>query len=248
MKVLRFESREAWLNGRLGLITGSAVRKTITLRGEGIKSGVYRRAYESIAGSAAINEEDDENAMERGTRLEPEAITRFEKQTGKKVDRSLVLWVSDEDARMGVSPDGFIGKTAAIEVKCLSGAKHVEALDTHKIPNNTLGYEEQAIQYFIVNEKLRTLYYVFFNPTLPAPLDYLCLTFTRKEMQPEIDRILAAERQALVEVRRVVNKLTLYNPEDVKKIEERKAELLAGREEAHAADLRKVGALMHANA
>jgi hypothetical protein len=248
MKTLKFESREAWLNGRLGLITGSEVRKTVTLRGDGIKSGVYRRAYESIAGAAAINEEDDERAMDRGIRLEPEAIARFEKETGKKVDSSLVLWVSDEDPRMGVSPDGFIGKTIALEVKCLSGAKHVEALDTRKIPENTGGYEEQVIQYFIVNEKLRTLYFVLYNPTLPAPLDYLCLTFTRKEMQPEIDRILGAERRAVAQVRRIVNELTLYSPDEIKAVRKREAELLATNEAVHRSNLELIGAKVKAKA
>lgn len=229
MKIVRFEEREAWLNWRLGKITGSSVKDTVTLKGEGTKPGVYRAAAESIIGSAAID--DDENPMARGTRLESEAIERFCKETGKKVDSSLLAWESDLDSRMSVSPDGVIGAKAAVEVKCLSAAKHVEAIFTKKIPKNTGGYEEQALQYFIINEKLQTLYYVFYDPRFPAPLDFFYLTITRKEKEDEIARLWEAEKEAVAMVRQIVNTLTLYSPEDIQKVEEVRQELLGVHQE-----------------
>jgi hypothetical protein len=225
MKVHRYESREAWLNGRLGKVTGSTLKETVTLAGEGIKPGVFRAAAESLIGSAAID--DEENPMARGNRLEPEAIERFRQETGKKVDDSLLIWESDADPRMAVSPDGVIGKTAAVEVKCLSAAKHVEARYTGRIPKNTAGYEEQVLQYFIVNRKLIDLYYIFYDPRFPQPLDFFFLTFTRKELTKEIERYQRAERDAVSMVRKIVNDLSLYSPEEVQAREARKRELLA---------------------
>jgi hypothetical protein len=130
-----------------------------------------------------------------------------------------------------VSPDGVIGQTAAVEVKCLSAAKHVEARYTGRIPKNTAGYEEQVLQYFIVNEKLRTLYYVFYDPRFPKPLDFFFLTFTRKEMAKEIERYYRAERDAVAVVRKIVNDLSFYSPEEVQAREARKRELLASSQE-----------------
>jgi hypothetical protein len=49
--------------------------------------------------------------MDRGKRLEDEAIERFAKETGKKVNTDLVLWMRDDDENIAVSPDGSIGKT-----------------------------------------------------------------------------------------------------------------------------------------
>lgn len=226
MKVTRFEDREPWLVARLGKATGSIAKElTGASRSEGVKPAIYRLAAESLIGSAALAEE--ENPMLRGLRLEPVAIARFEKETGKKVDAGLMLWERDDDSRIAVSPDGMIGKTAAIEIKCLSSAKHVEAMVTQYIPKNTAGYEEQALQYFVVNEKLTKLYYGFYDDRFPSPLDFFYLTFTRKEMQSQIDNLYLAECAAVAKVREIVNRISLYSPDDVAKINAVKEELLS---------------------
>jgi hypothetical protein len=242
MKVTEFESREAWLNGRLGKVTGSALKDVVSMRGDGIKAGVYAAAAESIIGAAVIAENDlsSSQVMERGHTLEPDAVARFEKETGKEVKRGHVLWEHDSDSRMAVSPDGMIGKTEAVEVKCLLSAKHVEALATRAIPKNTGGYYEQMLQYFIVNEKLRKLYYIFYHPDFPEELQFMYLTFTRKDLADEIAKYAAAEREAVSNVRSIVNKLTLYSPEEVKQIQAVREELLAADQTAHRANLEKM--------
>ncbi len=246
MKVRIFESREAWLNGRLGKITGSALKETINLRDSATKPGVWRTAAESIIGSAAIAEDDltSVQIMQRGHDLEPVAIARFEKEARKRVTRGLVLWESDEDSRMAVSPDGMIGKTAAIEVKCLLSPKHLEALYTKAIPKNTGGYEEQAAQYFIVHEKLKTLYYAFYHPDFPEGLDFFFLTFTRSDLQEDIERFSVAEREAAAKIREIVNAVTLYSPEEVAKVNAVKEELLAGAQVVHAEGMAKLQELV----
>jgi hypothetical protein len=249
MKVRTFDSQEAWLNWRLGKITGSGVKDTVNLRDGAIKAGVWRAAAESIIGSAVLAEETltSSQVMDRGHKLEPIALARFAKETGKKVDGGLIGWESDDDMRMAVSPDGVVGKTAAIEVKCLLSPKHVEALYTRDIPKNTGGYEEQLAQYFIVNEKLTKVYYVFYHPDFPAPLDFFYLTFTRKDLQKDIERILAAEREAVGLVRAIVNAVSLYSPEEIAKVNAVKEELLADAQSAHAAGVAKVRSMMSPN-
>lgn len=212
MKVLKFDEasggREGWLNARLGKLTGSRARDVITLKGDSIKADAYNLVAERLIGSAALVE--DESAMERGTRLEPEAIDRFTKETGKKVSKELVLWLRDDDESIAVSPDGVIGKgsTEAVEVKCLSAGRHIEARVTGKIPNGATGYMEQARQYFVVNDKLKKLYFVFYDPRFPAPLDYFCIVVKRKDVQKEVEEWLEMERNVLNWVRNTVNNLT----------------------------------------
>src|SRR3954454_22227301 len=109
MKTLTFDSQEEWLAARRGKITGSRLKDIVMKRGTGYKMGYYELIAERLAVAA-----DDENPMDRSTRLEEEAMKRFVEQTRKKVDTSLVIWTRDDNESIAVSPDGFIGKTEAV--------------------------------------------------------------------------------------------------------------------------------------
>lgn len=248
MKVRTFDSQEAWMNWRLGKLTGSRVKDAVNLRDGATKAEVWRMAAESIIGSAVLAEEALTSAqvLERGHTLEPIALARFGKLTGKKVDASLVGWESDEDSRLAVSPDGVIGKTEAVEVKCLLSPKHVEALYTRDIPKNTAGYEEQRLHYFIVNPKLRKLHHVFYHPDFPAPLDLFVITVTREELADEIARYEGLEREVVAKVRDIVNTLTLYGPDEAMKMQAVHEELVAAAAEKHAAGKAKLQNLINA--
>lgn len=198
MKILKFNNEEDWKSARLGKITGSKLKSVIGKRG-GFNKGFYELIAEKIALPA-----DEENPMDRGKRLEEEAIKYFEKQTGKKVDSSLVLWISDKNDSIAISPDGVIGKTEAIEVKCLNSASHIEALINESIPSE---YEEQVLQYFIVNPKLTTLYFAFYDPRIKAK-PFFYFTVNRKDKEEQIEKYLELELEAIKKVEEIVLKLT----------------------------------------
>ena len=164
MKIQRFDNEDEWLEARLGRITGTRL-KDLVRRGSGYKIGFYEIIAERIAIPT-----NAENVMDRGKRLEDEALERFAKETKKKVSNDLVIWHRDDDESIAVSPDGSVGKTETIECKCLSSARHLEAWITKEIPAD---YEMQALQYFIVNEKLKTLYFVFYDPRMPKDFFWL---------------------------------------------------------------------------
>src|ERR1700704_2195090 len=105
MKTLKFADREAWLFARRGKITGSRLKDIVVKRGTGRKLGFWELVAEGL-GLAP----EDESAMDRGSRLEPEALERFATETKKKLDTSLVIWTRDDDESIAVSPDAFIGK------------------------------------------------------------------------------------------------------------------------------------------
>ena len=168
-----------------------------------------KKAFYELIAEKVATEPEKENPMDRGNRLEPEAIDRFIKETGKKVDTSLVMWVNKENENIAVSPDGFIlsknGKVKeAVEAKCLSSASHIEAWLTKSVP---VEYESQKIQYFAVNSNLEALHFVFYDPRIPAK-DYFVLTFYRKDLQSEIDYYLDYEKRTLKEVSEIVTELT----------------------------------------
>lgn len=199
MQKLNFETKEEWLLKRRGKITGSALKDIIVKRGTGKKIGFYKLIAERLAIPPS-----DENAMDRGTRLEEEALQRFEKETGKQVDNSLVIWTRDDNENIAISPDGVISDTEAVEVKCLASERHIQALVEDKVPDD---YWEQVLQYFAVNDNLETLYFVMYDPRLYKK-DFFYFTITREQVQEEVTFVLDYQRQVLEEVEKITNELS----------------------------------------
>lgn len=201
MKTITFANREEWFEARRGKITGSTLKDIVVKRGTGKKIGFYELIAERLGIPA-----DGENPMDRGTRLEPEAVAEFEKATKQKVDTSLVIWEREDNESIAVSPDGFIGETVAIEAKCLASSRHIEAFLTQEIPSD---YEFQKLQYFIVNDKLQTLYFCFYDPRVLAK-PFFIIEVLREQVQDEVDMYLDYQKSILKEVDEVVNRLTNF--------------------------------------
>ena len=183
----KFDDKEQWLNARNGKITGSKLRDLIVKRGNGEKKGFYQL----IADRVAIKP-DEENPIDRGTRLEEEAIARFVKETDKKVNTDLVIFSRRDNPNIAFSPDAY-GDDYVVEVKCLSSASHIEAFITQKIPSE---YEDQVIQPFVVNDDLKTLYLVFYDPRIPSK-DFFFLTIRRSDIAEKVEEYLEYEKEKL---------------------------------------------------
>jgi putative phage-type endonuclease len=199
MKVKYFATKDDWLEGRKGKITGSVLKDIVVKRGSGEKVGFYQIIADRIS------QKTDEDPMERGSRLEPEAIDVFSSKIGKDIDTSLVIWERDDNPSIAISPDGFMGETEAVEVKCLSGAKHIESYLTNKIPEE---YHYQVLQYFIVNEKLETLYFVLYNPEMPEKIQMHYFIISRKDVQDQVDTYTAYQKEKLATIDEIINTLT----------------------------------------
>lgn len=155
------QKSDEWHQIRKGKITGTTLKSIM-----GTPKARQDAIYEIIAERLTVgveSEGDYENPMDRGNRLEPDAITMFEFETGKQVER-VGFCEDDENEKIANSPDGLIGENEAIEVKCMGGKNHVKMWLTNKVPDE---YEYQVIQYFIVNKKLEKLYFVGYNPEIP---------------------------------------------------------------------------------
>ena len=201
MKTYTFADRDSWLQARQGKITGSKLGGIVVKRGTGKKIGFWELCAERLGIPA-----DDESAMARGQRLESDGVDAFMLATGKQVDTSLVLWARDDNESIALSPDGFIGDEEAVEVKCLSSARHIEALVTGEVPSD---YEFQVLQYFIVNEKLKTLWLVFYDPRILAKPLFI-IEVKREDVQEDVQKYLEYQRQTLVEIDEVVLRLSNF--------------------------------------
>lgn len=198
MKITTYNNEDEWLDARRGKITGTRLKDLIVKRGTGYKLGFYEIIAERIAIPA-----NGENVMDRGHRLEVDAVVRFEKETGKEVDKSLVIMHRDDDDNIAYSPDGFIGDTEDVEVKCLSSARHLQAYLTKEVPGE---YWEQVLQGFIVNDKLEKRYILFYDPRMPV--DFFWIEVSREQVQQEVEEYLALERDILKQIDELEKQLT----------------------------------------
>lgn len=206
MKSQLFSDRDKWLDARMGRITGSKLGSLIGKRDGKPKKGYYELIAEKVALPPT-----GENVMDRGNRLESEAVARFAEETGKEVDTSLVIWSRDDSEDIAISPDGFVTTeveghsivTEAVECKCLNSASHIEAYLTQQIPSE---YEHQVLQYFVVNEDLEKLYFVFYDPRMPK--DFFYVERTRVELLEDIAYYLELEQRVLAEIADIERQLT----------------------------------------
>ena len=199
MKEYKFDNDDSWLIARRGKVTGTRLKDVIVKRGTKEKLGFYELIAERLASA-----DSEKDGIERGLRLEPEALLKFAEMTGKKIDTTKRLWVHDDNPDIAVSPDGSIGKNEAVEVKCLASARHLEALLTQQIPDD---YEMQILQYFIVNEKLKKVYVVFYDPRISVKeLHYL--EVNRKDVAEQVKEFYEYQTNLLKRVDEIVTGLS----------------------------------------
>lgn len=203
MKILNIEQRtQEWLDARLGKITGTKLKDIVVKRGTGRKIGFY----ELLADRLAVDTEN-EDPMERGARLEQEAIEKFQEMTGLKVDTSAGLCISDKNPNIAYSPDGLIkekGKwVSSVEIKCLSTSRHLEAYFEQKIPSD---YEFQVLQSFIVNEDQEDIYFVFYDPRVVSkPMFWI--KKDRSEVEEDIKTYLKYQEDTLLEIDKLLEQI-----------------------------------------
>lgn len=202
MKILtQDQNSEEWFDQRKGLITGSKLKGIVVKRGTSKKIGYYELLAEKLATPEAY-----EDPMERGSRLESEAIKLFSDTTGKKVE-SVGLCISDANPGIALSPDGLVdvkGKyKEAVEVKCLSSARQLQAHFEQEVPSD---YKEQVMQYFIVNEDLETLHFVFYDPRITI-LPMVVIEIERENIEKDIEFYREYQENTLKEIDEMLSNL-----------------------------------------
>ncbi|MBI5573505.1 MAG: YqaJ viral recombinase family protein [Elusimicrobia bacterium] len=187
---------DEWFHLRKGKITGTTLKAIM-----GTPKARQEAIYEMIAQRLTVGIKDEtENAMDRGLRLEDDAVAAFELESGKKVEK-MGLCEEENNPLVCNSPDGLIGKNEAIEVKCMGGKNHVKLWLENEIPDE---YKWQVIQYFIVNEKLEKLYFVGYNPDIPVHLLHI-IEIKREKIEDEIQEAKKKQRVFLAEIEKILS-------------------------------------------
>ena len=186
---------EEWHHIKKGKITGTVLKSLM-----GTPKARQEALYEIIAQRLTVGVDDqDENAMARGVRLESDAVSEFELETGLKVT-IVGFSQNEENPFIANSPDGLIGENKAIEVKCMGGKNHVKMWLTNEIPDD---YLWQVVQYFVVNEKLEKLYFVGYNPDIPVHYMHI-IEVTREELEAKIKSARDNQEAFLLEVEAIL--------------------------------------------
>jgi len=204
MKIIEVpQNSPEWIELRKGKITGSKLKDIVVKRGSSKKIGFYQLIADIVA-----DEPDFQDPLERGHELEPEAIELFEKEKGLKIDR-VGMCISEFNENIAVSPDGLIKDSKgvynrAVEVKCLSSARHLKAYFEQKIPSEFI---DQACQYFIVNDDLQVLDFVFYDPRVHN-LKMFVVSVTRIQLEKTIYLLKEYQENVLTEVQECIEKLS----------------------------------------
>lgn len=194
-----------WLSFREGKITGTKLGK---LYHKSRKDGeLYDTEspnlayYELLAERLAEGTGDDDglsSSRERGSELEQQALEEAEQNLGKKFNHGGVWQASETHIE---SPDGWTDDLKeAIEIKCLSSGRHLQAIMLNTAPSEYFG---EYMNYFLVNDKLERLYIFLYDPRfLSEKLQTAVFTIERKDVLNQLRRL----RQIIVETEDKLNK------------------------------------------
>ena len=121
---------EAWFAARAGVITASRVADLMARTKSGVSAKrsnmIATLTAERLAGQCVETFAND--AMRRGTELEPEALNAYAFECDVTVE-SVAFVLHETIANTGCSPDGLVGDDGLVEVKCPSAMdKHLKAL------------------------------------------------------------------------------------------------------------------------
>lgn len=215
------QNTQEWLDEKWGKISGSSAKSARPL-----SRGSDRTApglWKVLAGLIALPP-SGEKPMDRGHRIEDEALEYYEKTTGKVINKDAGIWVSDEDDRMMFSPDGDDGKDEpeqSYEVKALGSEKHLKIIfkdlyaqeldgdnynPIESLPNEAGAYyRDQAIDAFVVNDKLKVHTIIFYDDRVAREeLVMHVIEIKREQIQDEVDILLYQQKDTIVAARKAL--------------------------------------------
>ena len=122
-----------WFAQRLGKVTASRVADVVAKTKTGYSTSRENYMAELLLErrNGARQESFTNDAMRWGTETEPLARAAYEAHTGEIVDE-VAMVAHPTIAMAGASPDGLVGKSGLLEIKCPNSATHLQTLLTKK--------------------------------------------------------------------------------------------------------------------
>lgn len=129
------QGSEAWHAARCGKATASRIADVLAKTKTGWGAGRSNYAAELIAErlTGVVASGFTNAAMQWGTETEPQARDAYAHRFGVEVVQTSFV-DHPEVAMSGASPDGLVGSSGLLEVKCPNTATHLETLITGAIP------------------------------------------------------------------------------------------------------------------
>jgi putative phage-type endonuclease len=195
-----------WHQLRLGKVTASRVADILakTKTGPSASRGNYLIELALQRVTKTIEESYTNAAMEWGTQTEPQARVAYEVKTGNFVDQ--IAFVNHPTiAGFGCSPDGLVGDSGLIEIKCPNSATHWSYIKSNEPPNKY--FIQMQAQMAVTGAKWCD--FVSFDPRMPERSQLLIVSVPR---DPEFILFMETEiKQFLSEVEVEVNLMEKRN-------------------------------------
>jgi len=189
MEIIRniYQGSDEWLELRSGKVTASNFSKVLSKgAGKTRNSYMYQLAADILTG--APTETYKNAAMEWGNECEPQARAMYELESD--VDVEEVAFIHGPEM-VGVSPDGLVGDSGLLEIKCPATTTQIERYLSGKFPTT---YKAQVQGQLWVAER-EWCDFVSFDPRIDGAASYMCLRVERdedyiKNLSVEVDRFI----------------------------------------------------------
>ena len=163
-----------WLAARSGKITASMV-SAVLMKPE---TAGYRDYQAQIVAEILTGKPQGSDftnaAMQFGTETEPLARSAYEAETGFSVDQ-VGMVIHPTINRAGASPDGLVGDSALVEIKCPKVSTHLSYLIAGVAP---AGYKNQMMWQMACTGR-DWCDFVSFRPDLPENLQLFVVRYKR---------------------------------------------------------------------
>lgn len=129
MEIINCEQRsEEWYLARFGKVTASYFSYVLS-KGAGRKTYMMKLVNERLTGELGSSYEDDN--MRDGMQREAEALARYRATVAAPVTQVGFISLNDY---VGGSPDGLVGETGIVEIKCPLSTTHRRYILRDKLP------------------------------------------------------------------------------------------------------------------
>ena len=163
-----------WLSERAGKVTASMV-SAVLMKPEtaGFRDYQAQLVAEILTGKPQGSDYTNA-AMQFGTEMEPLARSAYEAETGFSVDE-VGFCQHPTIERAGASPDGLVGNSGLVEIKCPKVATHLAYLIAGVVP---VGYKNQMMWQMACSGR-DWCDFASFRPDLPEHLQLFIIRFKR---------------------------------------------------------------------
>ena len=163
-----------WLAERAGKVTASMVSAVLAKpETAGFRDYQAQLVAEILTGKPQGSDYTNA-AMQFGTEMEPLARSAYEAETGFSVDE-VGFCQHPTINRAGASPDGLVGNSGLVEIKCPKVATHLAYLIAGVVP---VGYKNQMMWQMACSGR-DWCDFASFRPDLPEHLQLFIIRFKR---------------------------------------------------------------------